>query len=64
MHIFDFLSDKNFGLASFTLLGYWTINYNYKIDHFTISDIDRSNWLETIPIIIILSLFIVVCCLP
>ena len=30
--------DTNFGLALFTMLVYLMINYNTKIDHFTISD--------------------------
>ena len=58
MIISEFLSDSNFGLASFTLLIYSTIYYNDKIDRFTISDGDRLNWFETIlALIFTLSIF-------
>ena len=43
-----FISDANFGLVLFTLHVHSTINYNDKIDCFTISERDRSNWFETI----------------
>ena len=43
MFISKFLSDANFGLASFTVLVYSMINYNNKIDRFTNNDGDRSN---------------------
>ena len=45
---FEFLSNTNFGLAYLTLLVYSTINYNDKIDNFTIRDRYRENWFETI----------------
>ena len=48
MFIFEFLSDTNFGLALFTLHIDSTINYDNKIDRFTISDGTRLNWFETI----------------
>ena len=41
------MSDANFGLVLFTLHVYLMINYNDKINRFTISDGDRSNWFET-----------------
>jgi len=43
-----FLSDAIFGLALLKLHVYFIINYNDKIDCFTISYGDRSNWFETI----------------
>ena len=46
MFISEFLNDANFGLASFTLLVYKMNNYNDKIDHFTNSYGDMSNWFE------------------
>ena len=47
--ISEFLSDANFGLASLNYIHInLTINYNDKIDCFTISDGDRWNWFETI----------------
>ena len=48
MLISKFLSDANFGLVSFTFHIYFTINYNDKIDCFTINDRDRPNWFDTI----------------
>ena len=48
MLISEFLGDANFGLVSFTLHVCLMINYNDKIDPFTISDRDRLNWFETI----------------
>ena len=36
MFIFEFLSDANFGLASFTILIYSIISYNNRIDRFKI----------------------------
>ena len=46
MFISEFLSDVNFGLAMFTSLFYLMINYNDKMERFTISERDRSNWFE------------------
>ena len=46
MFISKFLSDANFGLASFTVLVYSMINYNNNIDHFTNNDGDRSNFYD------------------
>ena len=48
MFISEFLIDTNFGLALFTLHVFSTINYNDKINCFTISEGDRSHWFETI----------------
>ena len=48
MFISEFLSDVNFGLASFTMVVYSMTNYCNRKDHFTNSDGDRSNWFETI----------------
>ena len=48
MFVSKFLGDTNFGLASFTILVYVTINNNNKIDSFTNSDGDRSKQFEII----------------
>ena len=39
MFISEFVSDANFGLTSFKLLVYSTINYNDKIDRFTMASL-------------------------
>ena len=48
MFISEFLGSANFGLASFTVLIYLTINYIDKKDCFRNSDGDKSTWFETI----------------
>ena len=48
MFISEFLSNANFGFALFTILLYSMISYNDRIDCFTTSDWDRSDWFETV----------------
>ena len=48
MFISEFSGDAKFSLASFTMLVYLMVNNINKTDHFTNSDVDRSNRFETI----------------
>ena len=48
MFIFEFLGDANFGIVSFTMLVYSTINYLTKRDHFKMWDRDMLIGFESI----------------
>ena len=65
MFISDFSGDANFSFTSFTVLVFLTVNYIYRMDHFTISDGVRLNGFEAIlwyvigPVPIVNYLFII-----